>query len=134
MNFFKRKVEEDGHEETETFSVRGMLRQSVHSIRAMIDSRLELIVCEFREEKARLVSLLIFGAGAVFLGFLGLMSITAAVTFYFYENAFAVLLGFSAFYLAAALGFILVLRSRMKAPLFPETVEQLKKDREELFD
>ena len=111
----------------------GSVRYTFQSLRHMVNSRLELIMCEFKEEKSRLVSLLVFGLGSVFLGFLMLMSLTAAVTVYFRDNAFAVLAGFAAFYLVAMVGFLMILKKRIKAPMFPETIRQLKKDREELL-
>ena len=120
-------------EEDSRFGLFGSVRRTVDSVRHMVNARLELIMCEFKEEKSRLVSLVVFGLGAVFLAFLMLMSVTAAVAVYFRDNAFAVLAGFAAFYLIATIGFVAVLKKRIKAPMFPETIRQLKKDREELM-
>jgi len=111
----------------------GGVARAIDNLRAMITSHLELMALEFKEEKSRLVSLVVFSIGSVFLGFLALMSLTAAAAVYFSDNAFAVLLGAGAFYLVAALGFFLMMKKRVKAPLFPETLAQLRKDRKELM-
>lgn len=111
----------------------GSVHRAIGSIRHMINTRIELLTVELREEKSRALSLIFLSFGALFFSFLFFMAVTAATAVYFADNAFAVLLGFSAFYLIGALGLVMMLRSRVKAPMFPETIAQLKKDREELL-
>jgi uncharacterized membrane protein YqjE len=111
----------------------GTFNRAIGSIRHLINTRIELLTVELREEKSRAISLIFISFGSLFFAFLFFMAATAATAIYLKDNAFAVLLGFSAFYLIGAVGLILMLKSRLKAPMFPETIAQLKKDREELL-
>ena len=115
------------------FSMFGAFNRFTDSIRTMVANHVELVSLEFKEEKTRLLSLVIFGVGAVLLGILALVAITASVALYFRDNAFAVLVGFSGFYVVAAIGFVFMLRHRLKEPLFPETRAQLKRDKKQLL-
>jgi uncharacterized membrane protein YqjE len=108
------------------------LWRAYDGFRLMILDQFELFTIELQEEKARLMSFAIFGAATVVLGFMALIAITFAVTVAFWDNALAVLLGFCAFYIVAAIGFAFMLKSRIKAPAFPDTLANLKKDKEML--
>jgi uncharacterized membrane protein YqjE len=98
-----------------------------------VQNRLELITLELREEKSRAISLVIWAALLIFLSFMSMIVITFLFVVAFWEQAIWVLAGFGVFYLASALIAVAMIRSRLKAPLFGETIYQLKKDREWLL-
>jgi uncharacterized membrane protein YqjE len=107
----------------------GSLRRIGETLLAIVQSRLELISHEWREEKTRAVSIAIWGALMVFMAFMSMIAVTFLFVFVFWDQAVWVLLGFSIFYLGGAALALFVIRSRLKAPLFAETISQLKKDR-----
>ena len=96
---------------------------------AAFESRIELLTLELKEVKGRAFGLIFWGATLVFLAFLTLVAIMGAVLFLMWENALQVLIGFSAFFLVAAIASFLVAQSKVKKIPFCETVDQLKKDR-----
>jgi uncharacterized membrane protein YqjE len=106
----------------------GMLRRLAATALGIVQNRLELLTLELREERARVVSLLIWFAMLVISVFMVMMAVTFLFVVAFWDHAFWVLLAFSFFYLSCALTAILVIKSRLDRPLLGETVNQLKKD------
>jgi len=108
----------------------GSIRSLLGTALAMFQSRIELIAVELREEKKRALAVVAWGVALVFLSFMTVVALMGTVVFLLWENALAVLVGFSAFFVASAVGSFLVIRNQLKKIPFGETVDQLKKDRE----
>lgn len=108
----------------------GSIRHVLGTTLAVFESRVELLMVELKEFKGRVVSLIFWGAALVFLGFLAVVAIMATVVFALWDQALAVLIGFSAFFLALAIGSFVAAKSKLSKIPFEETVDQLKKDRD----
>jgi uncharacterized membrane protein YqjE len=107
------------------------------SIRRMFDnavgafhSRVELIVVELQEERDRAVNILVWSGVLLFLIFMAIVAFTFCVIVALWQYAVWVGLGFGVFYLVGAAIAATIVRKRLKAPLFSETMNQLRKDRE----
>lgn len=111
----------------------GSIRRLLHTVLLTLQSRVELIAIELREEKCRAVELLLWCAAAIFLAVIAVVVLTVAIAFLVGESARPyVLLGAGILYVAGAVGAFFVARRKLTsgpAP-FEETVSQLKKDRE----
>jgi len=127
-----RRVEKSN--ELESPGLFGSIRQMLVTMLALIQSRVELIAVELREEKKRALSLVIWGVVLAFLGFMSVISLMALVVFLFWENALAVMVGFSAFFLVLAAGSFFAAHSKLEKIPFEETVAQLRKDRESISE
>jgi uncharacterized membrane protein YqjE len=127
-----RRIEKS--QELESLGLFGSIRRMLATMLALVQSRIELIAVELREEKKRALSLMIWGVMLAFLGFMSVIAIMALVVFLFWENAFAVLLGFSAFFLVLALGSFFAARGKLGKIPFEETVAQFRKDRDAISD
>ncbi|MEO5804614.1 MAG: phage holin family protein [Verrucomicrobiota bacterium] len=108
----------------------GSVRRVLATALAMFQSRIELIAVEVREEKKRALAVVGWGVALVFLSIMSVVAVMGVVVFLLWENALAVLAGFSAFFLVAAVGSFCLARSQLQKIPFGETVAQLKKDRE----
>jgi uncharacterized membrane protein YqjE len=95
-----------------------------------LQNRLELLAVEFKEEKARLIALLAYGLGALFLVFLALAAVTVIFVALFPDYILWILAAFSAFYFICFLISAIGLRKAVATPLFGETISQLEKDRQ----
>ena|SRR2546427_13075921 len=94
-------------------------------------NRGELLLLELQEEKARLIGLLAWVAGMLFLAFMGVMLLTATIIFLFPEPLrLWAAAGFAVLYLAGAVAVFLVIKSSLKHSPFAETIEQVRKDGE----
>src|SRR2546423_45002 len=97
----------------------------------VLQNRGELLLIELQQEKARLIELLIWGAGLLFLAFMGVMLLTATIIFLFPEGLrLWVAAGFAVLYLAGAVAAFFTIKSLLKNPPFAETIEQVRKDGE----
>lgn len=112
----------------------GSIRRVLGVMLAVFESRVELIAVELSELKGRALAVIFWGIALVFLGFMTVVAIMATVVFLLWDQALAVLAGFSGFFLVLAIGSFLVARSKLKKLPFGETVAQLKKDRELVGD
>jgi uncharacterized membrane protein YqjE len=108
----------------------GSVRQLFETVLAIVQNRLELVSVEFSEEKTRVASVLVWAGLLLFLSFMAMIAITFLVVVAFWDNAIWVLSGFSCFYLGMVGVAWLMMKKKLKAPPFPETINQLKKDRE----
>lgn len=111
----------------------GSLRRIACTFLAIVENRIEIASLEARQETRRLLTMLIAAGVAVACAFLGMVALTFLFVVAFWPQAIWVLLGFACFYLGITGGALLYLKKRLKEPLFPETITQLKKDRQWLF-
>src|SRR5438093_10732843 len=82
---------------------------------ATVQERLELFSVELKEERFRLIELLLWTAAAIFFGVMALTLVTVAVVFFFWESARGYVLGaFCLIYLSAAVCSIVKLRNNTK--------------------
>ncbi|MDB6058587.1 MAG: hypothetical protein JWO95_2431, partial [Verrucomicrobiales bacterium] len=93
-------------------------------------SRIELAVVELQEERDRAINIIVWSGVLLFLVFLAIIAFTFCVIVAFWQYAVWVGLGFGVFYLIGATVVATVVRKRLRAPLFSETISQLRKDRE----
>ncbi|MEM9444756.1 MAG: phage holin family protein [Verrucomicrobiota bacterium] len=96
-----------------------------------IQTRLELFALEYREERTRLVILIVMALTAFLLFSLGVIVFTFAIAFAF-EESYRVLamciMGALYFLLAVIVAFCLKSYLEKHGSAFDQTVEQLKKD------
>jgi uncharacterized membrane protein YqjE len=95
--------------------------------------RLRLFAVELQEEKLRLVQILLFTAAVVLAGIMTLTFASLTLAFLFWESGrLAVLVGLTAFYLAALVVIAVLFRRFLKRqlPPFAATLEEFKHDRE----
>lgn len=105
---------------------RGLLETFV----AILQSRLELVSVECREEIIRASGLLVLGAVAAFGAAMVGFTFTALIVVVFWAYAPWVLGGFVVFYAGMAFVAWRVLLKGLEKPFFVDTLAQLKKDRE----
>ncbi|MBK7999369.1 MAG: phage holin family protein [Verrucomicrobia bacterium] len=108
-------------------SVRRMIETGLRSVQ----NRVELFALELQEEKAWLISTLLWAAAAVFFGGLAIIFVVVTVVYLSPENARPwVLGGFALLFVYLAVNAIVGLRRSMenkKAPM-SDTIGELKKD------
>jgi uncharacterized membrane protein YqjE len=127
-----RRAEKCG--EPEFLGLFGSIRRVLVTTLALCQSRIELIALELREEKQRALALIIWGIALAFLGLMTIVAIVATVVFLLWDNALAVLVGFSAFFLILAVGSFIAARNKLEKIPFGETIAQLRKDRESIAE
>lgn len=122
-----------GDSEQNSKGLLSSLRNLLETGLAGLQNRIELFAVELREEKCRLIEILLWATAAVFLGMMAVTFVTLAIVIYFWPHArVAALIGVSLFYVATALAAFYGLRTRLtKGPLpFDDTLREIKKDRE----
>ena len=99
---------------------------------AAVQNRLELFAVELREEKCRLLEMLLCAAAAFFFGILAVLTVTVTVVVLFQEYAKLLLAGFSLLYICGAIVSFWLLKKRLKCKPTPfaDSIAELKKDRE----
>lgn len=103
----------------------------------MVRTRLGLLAIELMEEKSRIWLMLVLTALALIFASMALLMLSLLVVVAFWdENRLLAIGGMLAFYVAAAIGSLLVLRykAKMGSPLFAHTLRELSKDGDELED
>ena len=97
---------------------------------ATLRNRLELFSVELREEKCRLVEVIVLAGAMMALGVMALTLLTLTVVLLFSEsNRPAAMIVVSVVYLSATIVLARVLRARLKAWVsFSGTLEEIKKD------
>ncbi len=109
------------------------LRRTSESLLALIRSRFELFAVELREEKLRLINLLLWLGIAMTLGAAGLLVGMGALAVWLWNSAgYAGLIVLALATLALAAGILLDVRRRIKRspPPFAGTVAEFRKDSE----
>lgn len=120
--------------ENEEPSPEGILasaRRILETALRTIQNRVELFALELQEEKAWLISTLLWAAAAIFFGGLGILLVVATIVYLSPENARPwVLGGFALLFIYLAVNAILGLRRSIenKKPPMSDTIGELKKD------
>jgi len=102
---------------------------------AMLHTRLELFVTELEEERERLRQTLVLTLLSFFGVSLGFILLTIFLVALFWERGWLIAIGgLAALYLAVGLGAALKLRQKIlsRSSLFPDTLAELAKDRDQL--
>lgn len=105
-------------------------RRLLETFVAIIESRVALASVEVREERARIIIILMLAGVAMFAGALAVVSLTALVLFLCWPHVVWTLAGVVIFYTCLALLGWRALQRELDKPLFADTIDQLKKDRE----
>jgi uncharacterized membrane protein YqjE len=106
------------------------LRGLFDTFLAIVQNRVQLFALEARAERERIVSVLIGSVIVLMTAFMSMLVITAFFLVAFWEQRVWVLLAFSILYLTIMVVTALTIQRKVKAPLFGETIAQLKKDRQ----
>lgn len=109
-------------------SLRGLISTGI----ALIETRLELLTTELKEEKTRVVSLLIYALAALILLSVGTVFLAVLFTALLWEsNRLLALSVFATLFLAGgAFSFVMAIRLvRQQTRLFASTLAELKGDR-----
>jgi len=95
-----------------------------------LGNRGELLALEWQEEKGRLLELLVWGLGVLFLAIMAMVLLTGTIIFLFPEDKrLYVAGGFTVLYLLGAVAAAFTAKSLLKKEPFSESIEQVKKDR-----
>jgi uncharacterized membrane protein YqjE len=96
------------------------------------ENRLELLMVEVQEERARLLHAILLALGVAAFGFLAILALNIALVVLFWNHSpVAVLLGLTGLYAAAAGGLFWRLSSLLRDwKVLAATLQQLRKDRE----
>lgn len=96
-----------------------------------LQNRAELFALEFEEENDRLLKMIIFGIGGLFLLEMAVLLLTGTIIFLVPEQYRVYAAGgFAAFYLIGAVAAALTIKKLIKSAPFGESLKQLKKDAE----
>ena len=118
------------HEPT-TEGILASVRRMIETALRSVQNRVELFALELQEEKAWLISTLLWAAAAVFFGGLAIIFVVGTIVYLSPENARPwVLGGFALLFVYLAVNSILGLRRSMenKKPPLSDTIGELKKD------
>lgn len=118
------------HEPT-TEGIVASVRRMIETVLRSVQNRVELFALELQEEKAWLISTLLWAAAAVFFGGLAIIFVVGTIVYLSPENARPwVLGGFALLFVYLAVNSILGLRRSMenKKPPLSDTIGELKKD------
>src|SRR5437588_6298050 len=95
----------------------GLLRKVGLTALGALENRGELLALELQEEKARLLELLVWALGLLFLAIMATLALTATIIFLFPLEAWRyVAAGFTVLYLAAAGFAFFTVRKLLKRP------------------
>jgi uncharacterized membrane protein YqjE len=108
-----------------------LARRTAGTFIGALENRAELFTVEFQEENDRLLKMIIFGVGGVFLAMIAVLLITGTIIFLVPEpyRVYAAG-GFAALYLAGTVAAVLTIKKLIKTPPFAESLKQIKKDAE----
>jgi|SRR6058998_3872163 len=108
------------------------LRRFLDTGLGAVHNRVELFAVELREERCRLMDLVLSAVAACFFAMLAWISVTATLVFMFKEHALFALIGFSLLHILGAVAAVVWLRKQLKHKSMPfaGSIAELKKDRE----
>jgi uncharacterized membrane protein YqjE len=108
-----------------------LFRKTLVTGMGALQNRGELLLVELQEEKGRLINLLIYGLGALFLAMVTVLLLTGTIIFLFREEyRLYVAAGFVVLYLAGTVVALLSVKALLKRIPFSDTFAEFKKDRE----
>lgn len=108
-----------------------LARRTAATCLGALQNRAELFVVEFQEENDRLLKLVLFGVGALFLGMMTVLLVTGLIIFIVPQDARVwAALGFAVFYFLGAVAAVLAIKGLLKQAPFAESLNQIKKDSE----
>jgi uncharacterized membrane protein YqjE len=95
------------------------------------ENRVELFLVELKEERIRVLDVLLLGSAAGVLGFMALLMVTVTLVVVFWDSArVQVLVALSACYTLGAIGVVWRLKVLLRNwSSFSATLDELKKDR-----
>lgn len=111
------------------------LRNLASTLVAVVQTRLELLSTEVKEEQLRLLQLLLGASLALFFFALGIIMLTLFVVVLFWDtHRVPVTILFAVLYLAigAIFGLVALSKAREKSRLFSASLAELSKDRQQL--
>lgn len=110
----------------------GAGRRLLGRLLAIGGNRLELFLVEVQEERDRILRALFLAMGAAVLGLLAGLTVTVAVAVFFWQRSpIVALLALAALYAGGAVVLYLAYaRLQRDWKTLPDTIEQLRKDRE----
>jgi len=108
-----------------------LARRTAGTFIGALENRAELFTVEFQEENDRLLKMIIFGVGGVFLAMIAVLLITGTIIFLVPEpyRVYAAG-GFAALYVAGTVAAVMMIKKLIKTPPFAESLKQIKKDAE----
>lgn len=108
-----------------------LARRTFSTLLGAVENRAELFALEFEEENTRLLKVVMFGVGGMFLAMMTILLVTALVIFMVPEEYRGwAALGFSVLYCAGAAACVLAVKKLLKKTPFTESLNQIKKDAE----
>lgn len=108
-----------------------LARRTAATCLGALQNRAELFAVEFEEENDRLIKLVLFGVGAIFLAMMTLLLVTGMIIFLVPEDyrVYAAL-GFAVLYSGGTVAAGLAIKNLLKHAPFAESLDQIKKDAE----
>jgi len=117
---------------TSTSSLGGASRRVAHRFLALLENRFNLVIVELQEERELILRAVCLALAMAVFGLLACMAITAVIAAAFWNDSpLTVLLVLAGIYsCGGVICYILLLRMKRDWPIFPTTLDQIKKDRE----
>ena len=112
-------------------SLRGLIATAIGLLR----TRLELLATELQEEKLRLISIVVYGAAAIFMFGVGLVLLAIFVAVLFWDShRLLVMGGLTAIFLLCGLGSLLLVQRQVRggSRLFSASLAEMAQDRQAL--
>jgi uncharacterized membrane protein YqjE len=108
-----------------------LAHRTAATIVGALQNRAELFAVEFEEENDRVLKMVLFGVGALFLSGMGILLLTGTIIFLVPEQYRVYAAGgFTLLYLGGGAAAGLTVKSLVKKTAFSESLNQLKKDAE----
>jgi uncharacterized membrane protein YqjE len=108
-----------------------LARRTLSTFLGALQNRAELLAVEFEEEHDRMLKLVFFGVGALFLAMLTIILVTATIIFSVPEEyRVYTALAFAVLYLVGTVAAIFAVKGLLKKTPFADSLDQFKKDAE----
>jgi len=108
-----------------------LARRTASTIVGALQNRAELFAVEFEEENDRVLKMVLFGVGALFMLGMGILLLTGTIIFLVPEQYRVYAAGgFTLLYLGGGTAAALTVKGLVKKTPFTESLNQLKKDAE----